>query len=181
MKRLVLAPHPASPPASVSGIEVEVERPRAGQLRLRYTVLGDIGRLRLPSPAAPARTDELWKHTCFEAFVRPGAGPAYWELNLSPSTEWAAYGFDAERSGMRPAERVAAPRIETESGADRYELTAVVDLGLSGDAAWRLGLSAVIEEIDGARSWWALAHPAARPDFHHPDAFTLDLPASESP
>ncbi len=181
MKRLVLAPHPALPCATVHLIEAEVERPRAGGLRLRYVVLGDIDRLRLPPPATPTRTDDLWKHTCFEAFIRPGAGPAYYELNLSPSTQWAAYSFEAERTGMRPADGIAAPRIETRASGDRYELTAVIDLDLPGDAVCRLGLSAVIEEIDGAKSYWALAHPAAKPDFHHPDAFTLDLPAPESP
>jgi hypothetical protein len=42
--------------------------------------------------------------------------------------------------------------------------------------AKRLGLSAVIEAVDGAMSYWALAHPSAKPDFHHPDSFVLDLP-----
>ena len=37
-------------------------------------------------------------------------------------------------------------------------------------------LSAVIETTDGAMSYWALAHPSAKPDFHHPDSFVLDLP-----
>ncbi len=42
----------------------------------------------------------------------------------------------------------------------------------------RLGLSAVIEETDGTKSYWALAHPAeGPPDFHHPDCFALTLPA----
>ena len=181
MKRLVLAPHPALPPTAIHRIEVEVERPGPDRLHLRYVVIGDVGRLCLPPPAAPARTDELWKHTCFEAFLRPGAGPAYCELNLSPSTRWAAYSFVAERAGMQHADGIGAPRIETRSSADRYELTAAIDLDLAGHAAWRLGLSAVIEDLDGAKSYWALAHPATKPDFHHPDAFTFDLPAPETP
>ena len=32
-----------------------------------------------------------------------------------------------------------------------------------------LALSAVIEAIDGAKTYWALAHPSDKPDFHHPD------------
>jgi hypothetical protein len=40
-----------------------------------------------------------------------------------------------------------------------------------------LGLSAVIEETSGAKSYWALAHPPGRPDFHHADGFALMLDA----
>jgi hypothetical protein len=39
----------------------------------------------------------------------------------------------------------------------------------------RVGLSAVIEANDGTLSYWALKHPAAKPDFHHPDSFVLEL------
>jgi hypothetical protein len=39
----------------------------------------------------------------------------------------------------------------------------------------RLGLAAVIETTDGALSYWALAHPAARPDFHRREGWTLQL------
>jgi hypothetical protein len=42
--------------------------------------------------------------------------------------------------------------------------------------ATRLGLSAVIETVDGFFSYWALAHPSDKPDFHHPDSFILELP-----
>ena len=39
----------------------------------------------------------------------------------------------------------------------------------------RIALSAVIEEGNGALSYWALRHPAGKPDFHHPDAFAMEL------
>jgi hypothetical protein len=39
----------------------------------------------------------------------------------------------------------------------------------------RLGLSAVVEASDGTLSYWALNHPVAKPDFHHPDSFALEL------
>ena len=49
---------------------------------------------------------------------------------------------------------------------------------LPRDAPWQLGLSAVIEEADGRLSYWALAHPPGKPDFHHSDCFALELPAA---
>ena len=44
------------------------------------------------------------------------------------------------------------------------------------NASWRLGLSAVIEDTSGGKSYWALAHPPGKPDFHHADCFALELP-----
>ena len=44
-------------------------------------------------------------------------------------------------------------------------------------AVLRIGPSTVVEASDGARSYWALRHPAAKPDFHRPDAFTMLLEA----
>lgn len=161
-------------------IDVEAARPRPGSLVLRYVVNGSIAGLRMPPETAPARTDGLWRHTCFEVFVRAPPGTAYYEFNLAPSTQWAAYRFSDYRSGMSTAEGFGAPRIEVQSNSARYELRASLELGrlpdLPGDAAWRLGLSAVIEEAGGGISYWALAHPPGEADFHHSDCFALELP-----
>lgn len=175
--------HPDSLCLAATHIDVEVTQPRAGGLLLAYVVGGRIGDLRLPPATAPARTDELWRHTCFEAFVRPLPGEAYYEFNFTPSTRWAAYRFDSYRTGMRVATEIGAPRIEVQSGPDRYTLQAALDLsGLplpaSGGAkggGWRLGLSAVIEEAGGRKSYWALAHPPGKPDFHRLDCFTCEF------
>ena len=174
-----LSLHPDSRCAAVTRIDVEATRPRAGHLVLRYTVAGRISDLRLPKPVASARADELWRHTCFEAFLRPPSGDAYCEFNFAPSTQWAAYAFTGYRSGMRVADEVGAPFIEVQRGADFYLLQASLDLErlahLAKDAVWRLGLSAVIEEENGAVSYWALRHPPGRADFHHSDCFALEL------
>ena len=113
--RQALRLHPDSLCAAVTRIEVDVARPRAGSLVLSYVVTGRIDDLRLPPVTASARADELWRHTCFEAFVRASPGEAYYEFNFAPSTQWAAYRFDCYRSGMRVAAEIAAPRIETRS------------------------------------------------------------------
>jgi hypothetical protein len=44
-----------------------------------------------------------------------------------------------------------------------------------------IALSAVIETRDGAKSYWALAHPPGKPDFHHADCFIGQLAASKRP
>jgi hypothetical protein len=158
-------------------VKAEAERSGPATLALRYRVQGDPAALRLPSPQPPERTDELWRHTCFEVFVAtPGGG--YLEFNFAPSTQWAAYRFDGYRAGMAALD-VPAPRIEARVEEGRYELSATAVLDhlpdLPHDAAWRVALSAVIEGTDGRRSYWALAHPSAQPDFHHPESFRLSL------
>ena len=106
---------------------------------------------------------------------------AYIEFNASPSGEWASYLFDGYREGMRPA--VAGPG---EAGVfvlkDGFILEVTVGLDLEADfgqlasGSWSVGLSAVVEEANGCLSYWALAHSVGKPDFHHPDCFTLELP-----
>ncbi len=79
-------------------IEVALAREASGLLQLTYRVFGALGRIEIPRTEPALRTDELWKHSCFEAFF--GAGDGYYEFNLSPSTQWAAYRFDGYRTGM---------------------------------------------------------------------------------
>jgi len=165
--------HPDSLCAAATKIEVDIARPRPGSLILSYVVSGMIGDLLMPPVVAAARADDLWRHTCFEAFVRPSAGPDYYEFNFSPSTQWAAYQFSGYRSGMRVATEIDAPRIEVRSSAESYTLQAPLEL--DRPASWRLGLSAVLEETNGRKSYWALAHPPGKADFHHSDCFTLEF------
>ena len=181
--RVALKQHPDTPDDAVSGIEVEVVRSGPQALRLRFVVGGDIDRILWPEKARIERADELWKHTCFEAFLRAGEGDGYVEFNLSPSGQWAAYAFDGYRDGMRPQEDVAVRDLFRDPDDGRYEFEVTLDLDglrLPQDRPWRLGLSAVIEEAAGTKSYWALAHPPGKPDFHHADAFTLDLPPDAS-
>jgi hypothetical protein len=160
--------------AAATRIEADIARPRPGSLILSYVVSGRISDLRWPPVAPLARADELWRHTCFEAFVRPSTGSAYYEFNFSPSTQWAAYHFSGYRSGMRVAAEIAAPRIEVRSDEATYTLQAALELdGLSSPL--HLGLSAVLEETNGHKSYWALAHPPGKADFHHADCFALEL------
>ena len=179
---LTLTPHPDTPCDAVQRIDVQATRPRARGLALTYRVIGDIDGVRWPVMAeekAGRRADELWRHTCLEAFVSAGVG--YYEFNLSPSGQWAVYRFNGYRRGMTSAAGAELYTLEAVRNDGGFELSAELDLdGLSHllpAQPWRLGLSAVIEELNGRMSYWALAHAPGKPDFHHPDAFALDLPA----
>lgn len=169
----------------MASIEVEVTRPSADSLALSYVVIGEMGKIRLPPVTAPKRSDELWRHTCFEAFVRASSGSQYYEFNFAPSTCWAAYRFIRYREGMCRAIEINTPPIAIQSGADRCVLQTSINLRelaeLPRDERWRLALSAIIEDANGGMSYWALAHPPGKPDFHHAEGFVCELsPAAQS-
>ena len=176
--RLALKLHPDSTTAAASSVEVEVTRPRDSALTLSYVVIGKISSVRVPSVVAPARADGLWQHTCFEAFLAILPNVGYYEFNFSPSTQWAAYGFSDYRSGMQVASGIDAPAIEVSSSPESCTLRATLALGAANvprGARCRLGLSAVIEETNGNKSYWALAHAPGKPDFHRADCFTHEF------
>jgi hypothetical protein len=168
---VALVPHPATPGAAVLSILVQVARDPA-RLSVRYFLAGDLERLSVPPGVAPARRDGLWRHTCFELFVGAPGVPAYQEFNFSPSGEWAAYGFSRYREGGEPLE-CAAPAIGRRQDARGLTLDAAVACPAGG--ALRLGLSAVVEDENGALSYWALHHAGDRPDFHDARSFALEV------
>lgn len=164
--------------ADRSTVQAWIDGVKPGVYRVRYHVQGDIGRLRIPDAVAPGRRDELWRHTCFEAFVM-GADGSYCEFNFSPSRQWAAYRFDSYRRAMSELPLQTMPRIETETMEDGFALDAIVPLALHEDTVAgrsRLAIAAVLECTDGRLTYWALAHPVAKPDFHHEDGFIAALP-----
>lgn len=172
-----LLPHPATPPNKVTEVNVEaIYSDRDGDLLLTYIVVG-AEHLKLPKWASPQRCDRLWESTCFELFVQQEGHEAYFEFNFSPSTQWSAYRFDQYREGMRDVSLDLAPHIDRGAYMARYVIEVDFDLAPIPNTSLRFGLSAVIEEKDGTKSYWALAHPPGKPDFHHKDCFALTLPA----
>jgi hypothetical protein len=177
MSEIRLICHPSTPPVKAEYIEVEIRRAGKGRLFARYLLECDTSMLLLPEPFAPVRSDRLWETTCFEVFIKPADGDRYYEYNFSPSTEWALYRFSDYRKGMAE-EMIRRPRITCDYSESHFALNAEFELpeGVF-DAPFNLGLAAVVEEGEGNKSYWALAHPSDKPDFHHKDCFALPLDA----
>ncbi len=148
-------------------------------LGIDYQLLGDLGErptaLLVPPPAEPPRRrDGLWQHTCLEAFVAASGGEPYWELNLAPSGNWAVYRFDGYRSHQQ-SPPLSAPPFSIRPGADGLELQLRWPLPaeLAASGALSIGITAVLEQRNGAISYWALHHPGPEADFHRREGFTL--------
>ena len=149
-----------------------IERNPSG-LDLSFSIQGEMRKLRIPEPRAPRIAERLWQHTCCEMFVSRQGEAGYHEFNFSPSGEWAAYAFTGYRAGAMLRDGTLDPRISVSQSATRLVLDCRVRAAASGNL--RLALSAVIEELDGRLSYWALRHAPGKPDFHHRDAFALEI------
>jgi len=171
--------HPSTATGAVNGIAARARVMRSGALAISYRLSAKTSWLRIASPRAPQRTDGLWQHTCFEAFIKASASSDYYEFNFSPSGEWAAYLFRSYRDGGRFDDDSIDPAISVNVEDDCLVLNAAIGLNrlpaIRSGARLLIGLSAVIEASDGSLSYWALKHPSDKPDFHHPDSFALEL------
>ncbi|HMW17521.1 MAG TPA: DOMON-like domain-containing protein [Accumulibacter sp.] len=177
---MTLQAHPATAAPMVRSLDAQAWFTADADLAVAFRLRGDIVRLRIPEPRTPAPADGLWETTCFELFVGVAGEAAYREFNFSPSGEWAAYAFTAYRQrdpSTALFEHLAPPTIVSECSAGRLELTALIaGAALPSGGPLQIGLAAVVEAadvLDGRHSYWALRHPAARPDFHHRDGFVL--------
>ena len=183
-RRIDLSCHPSTPTGSVRAIQVLVRRPASAEFLVTFRLDGDISRIRVPSPSAPRIGVELWRHTCFETFIAVDGQQAYHEFNFAPSGEWTVYAFSGYRDGGPLADETMNPQIALRLSGSRLELDARVRLdrlsAIHPRASLRIGLSAVIEASDGF-SYWALRHPADKPDFHNAEGFALllDPPLTE--
>jgi hypothetical protein len=161
------------------GVKACVRPGQSDTFLFQYVLMAEMRAIRVPSPQSPGRADGLWKHTCFEAFMAIPGMPGYYELNFSPSQQWAIYRFSGYRERMSPTDVTVPPELNVRRFDDRLELDAVVRLpGLTALEAGRtlkLALTAVVEDNSGTLSYWALKHAPGKPDFHHPDGFVLEL------
>lgn len=179
--QLALVAHPQTPARLPATLVADAYRVSATVLRCDFVLQADLTRLALPSRRAAERRDELWRHTCFEAFVSTPEASGYYEFNISPGGDWAAYQFEDYRRGMTPAPLRTPPAVEANARPGHFALSATLELGGLGTLEhapqlW-LALAAVLEDEQGSLSYWALRHAPGKPDFHHRAAYALKLHA----
>ncbi|MDI6748033.1 MAG: DOMON-like domain-containing protein [Rhodocyclaceae bacterium] len=173
--RAELAGHPANPARLAQRIDVTLTGTSAGGLTLGYAIRGPTRTLRIPTLHTPSSADALWRHTCCELFVSAANHTPYREFNFSPSGQSAVYDFLDYRQRATADPRCTPPEIRV----IQTEALLQLDVMLAEDAlppadALRIALAVVLEADDGSLGFWALAHPAGKPDFHHRAGFTLN-------
>lgn len=171
-----LAAHHDNPQRFHQRIEATLTHRSDGGLQVIYGVHGFNLDLRVPTPHAPAPTDALWQTTCCELFVGVVGQLGYREFNFSPSGQWASLEFADTRIPAPHPFDCPAPSIEFERSDDLLKLVATLPKqALPKGDTLRIAISAILEAEGGHHAWWALAHPAGKPDFHHHAGFVLGL------
>ena len=177
--QLNLVPHPSTPPAEPAfrvwaSVDHAASLGPVATTNIWFGVSAPAQRFVIPESAEPGRAEGLWETTCCEAFLRAEDEAGYREWNFAPSGDWAAYDLSGYREGMAQAD-VRPPYVRFEDNFTWWTLGATI--AVDADRSWQLGLSVVLEEKDGTKSYWALAHPPGdAPDFHHADCFAAKLP-----
>ncbi|WP_455206200.1 DOMON-like domain-containing protein [Kaarinaea lacus] len=159
-------------PISVTG----TCRLRDNQIDICYRISGAIQKIQFPALSQrPSRKDQLWNSTCCELFVGASDKSTYWEYNLSPSHDWAIFGFTDYRENKTDELSVSVLEVNTEFDNDKeYGLNSILTLpdALVGQNL-DIGISMVIQDKAGNPHYYALSHPGARPDFHDRKCFSI--------
>jgi len=168
------------PADELPGIEISGGIGRVqNQFTVRYELTGGMEQILIPPVSvSPVRKGGLWKTTCFEFFLALPDRPQYWEFNMSPSGDWNVYKMDRyRRMGFREEKLIGGMQVEARNSADGFTLRAIVDVKsiFEVDQVVEAGVTAVIRSRTGHESYWALAHPGGRADFHLREGFIIRL------
>jgi hypothetical protein len=149
---------------------------QGAQLSLNYCVTGDLDQLLIPAPSQiPTRQFALWEATCLEFFLAPVGHSDYWEFNMSPSGNWQVFKLDSYRQGLRDEIAFTALPFVVQVKNSVMMLDVSIDLSqiLPPHTAWEISVTAVLQDIDGDFSYWAIDHSGSEADFHLRESFRL--------
>jgi hypothetical protein len=151
---------------------------RENLLAIDYSLVGNLENLSIPKPTqTPTRKHELWQETCLEFFLGVKNSPHYWEFNLSTTGDWNIYRFQDYRQGMEEEKKFSSLPFDVEKQADRLLLKLEFDLNkiVPEDKSLEISITAVVKQIDGEITYWALTHCGEKADFHRRDSFAIEI------
>lgn len=152
---------------------------RGSELTVAFVMSGPLHMFSLPAAPirSPQRLDNLWEASCFEFFIADAGSDNYCEVNISPSGNWNLYRFENYRQGRRQDENILELPCQIVTESNTLFLGTVLDLNLLGlaEKPVQVGACAVLKYADNTLSYWALAHPSSRPDFHNRQAFLVNF------
>ena len=136
-------------------------------------IISDYSSLIIPKIKTPQRSLNLWETTCFEAFILDPQTQIYYELNISPSSEWNLFVFDWIRGPLleAPLKTPLIPQITKTKNQLRID----IHLPSIRPKPMKVGISAVTQGINHTLDYWALIHCKSNPDFHTLESFILQV------
>ncbi len=174
MKSLV--PFSKTPQTDLFKVAAEAYSEGDDSLLLEFKITGPLALLIFPQgDGGEDRQDELWKHTCLEAFLAQDQNKEspYLEINCAPNGSWNAYEFSSYRQGMKTSALIVTLALREAHTDEAFFRLRVLGAPLKG-MKWA-SLNLILEFQDGSHSYWALTHTENKPDFHSKTAFTAAL------
>ena len=146
-------------------------------LHVIFTLTGPIDIISFDTvQTSPRRTDNLWQRTCFEVFIQSENSSKYWEYNLSPASNWAAYGFERYRQGKFDELSITRIPISTHFEGQSFKLESTIPLPETiSERNLKIGLSCVVQDKNGVIYYYALKHTKPQADFHDEGSFIINL------
>ena len=158
-----------SQPEANPQVKVEVSGEQ-NSLSLRFEVTGNLAQLKaLPviSKSHFVPGTELYKKTCFELFFFDPQSTRYFELNVSPTAEYANLIFNRYREPT-PQKMVLLKPSHFVSTLTSSEYCAQFKVGVNFQGDFLLSPTVVLETSDRKLLYYALAHANPDgPDFHN--------------
>lgn len=136
----------------------------------------------------PSRRNELWKHTCFEAFLKLPQTTHYFEINQNQSKDWNVYEFSEYRTGMQESKHLMLMQLSTQKSEPQHKTKIISEyqwsqnfLSQNNFETLQVGLCAVIESVHQTIDYYGITHSNKdQPDFHHFNSYKYTLSKSEN-
>lgn len=144
------------------------------KITLEYQVLGHMAHYHFPKPTKQKRANNLWLDSSFELFLAPKNRTSYYEINVSPSTQWNAYMFQAYKQEMKESTIFSTPSIKILHLEEEYSFSfemAVQEGFLSQKL--EINLAVILLGNDGVRNFYSLVKGEGMPDFHDREGFVV--------
>ncbi len=141
-------------------------------LQCELFIRGNLTSLNIPKNKKPEMKEGLWDSTCFEIFLKSPGSPQYVEWNFSPSGDWWFTQFARYRIRSLYPASLSPHSVTWEHSYDL--LKCIISIPLL-EREGKLGLACILATTDHEKSYWALEHPASKPDFHDDRSFHLSL------
>ncbi|RUM68464.1 MAG: hypothetical protein DSZ07_06640 [Sulfurovum sp.] len=148
-------------------------------LILEFTVSGEIKNYIFNKPCIQAREDNLWKESCFELFIAHSNKPSYYELNISPSTNWNFYSFSNYKREMNEEKNISEPFIDSSKMQEAYKLSFEFEFYEEFiEKELIFNLAVILLDTKGIRHFYSIHQREERVDFHDKEYWNLNQPTS---
>lgn len=132
--------------------------------------------VRHPGGTTAEREIGLWNHTCFEIFVGSSLRADYLEFNFASNHHWNAFYFEAPGDALveyTPIHQIQINTIDATLGVGIPLMPFPSEFWHEGQM--KVGISSVLELVDGTLQYWALSHPETKPNFHNRHSWPIHL------